>query len=108
MKRIRTALKDLMTAREFHRSICTLALPMALSAILSSSLQIVDTLMIARLGDDAVAAVGLANRLTYVLSFFTGGMASGASIFTAQYWGKRDESGVKRTFSQEWPTNKAI
>ena len=99
MKRIRTALKDLMTAREFHRSICTLALPMALSAILSSSLQIVDTLMIARLGDDAVAAVGLANRLTYVLSFFTGGMASGASIFTAQYWGKRDESGVKRTFS---------
>ena len=55
MKRLLAALKDLLTAHQFHRSICTLALPMALAAILSSSLQIVDTLMIARLGDDAVA-----------------------------------------------------
>lgn len=99
MKRLLAALKDLLTARQFHRSIRTLALPMALAAILSSSLQIVDTLMIARLGDDAVAAVGLANRLTYVLSFFTSGLASGAGIFTAQFWGRRDTDGVKRTFT---------
>ena len=88
MKRLLAALKDLLTAHQFHRSIRTLALPMALAAILSSSLQIVDTLMIARLGDDAVAAVGLANRLTYVLSFFTSGLASGAGIFTAQFNGR--------------------
>ena len=99
MKRLLAALKDLLTAHQFHRSIRTLALPMALAAILSSSLQIVDTLMIARLGDDAVAAVGLANRLTYVLSFFTSGLASGAGIFTAQFWGRRDTDGVRRTFT---------
>lgn len=99
MRRFLNCLKDLLHARDFHRAIWTLALPMALSAILSSSLQIVDTLMIARLGDDSVAAVGMANRLTYILSFFTGGLASGASIFTAQYWGKGDMAGVRRTFS---------
>ena len=43
MKRLLAALKDLLTAHQFHRSIRTLALPMALAAILSSSLQIVDT-----------------------------------------------------------------
>lgn len=99
MKRLLYALKDLFTARSFHRAMWTLAMPMALSAILSSSLQIVDTLMIARLGDVPVAAVGMANRLTYLLSFFTSGLASGAAIFTAQYWGKQDTSGVRRTFS---------
>lgn len=99
IKRLLNSLKDLLHARDFHRAIWTLALPMALSAILSSSLQIVDTLMIARLGDNSVAAVGMANRLTYILSFFTSGPASGAAIFTAQYWGKGEMEGVRRTYS---------
>ena len=77
------ALWDLFRARDFHRKLLKLGLPMALSAILSSSLQILDTLMIAQLGDVPVAAVGLANRLTYLMSFFTAGISSGAAIFAA-------------------------
>ena len=73
MHALTEALRDLFHARDFHRKLLKLGLPMALSAILSSSLQIVDTLMIAQLGDVPVAAVGLANRLTYLLSFFISG-----------------------------------
>jgi len=90
-------LKEWLHDRAFHSRLLRLALPMALASVLSSSLQIVDTLMIATLGDVSVAAVGMANRLTYVLSFFTAGIASGASIFGAQFWGDRSADGLRRT-----------
>ena len=93
------ALHDLFHARDFHRKLLRLGLPMALSAVLSSSLQIVDTLMIAQLGDIPVAAVGLANRLTYLLSFFISGITSGAAIFAAQYWGEKNRRGIREDFS---------
>ena len=87
MKKFIASLKDLFTAREFLKKMLHLGIPIALSGILSSSLQIVDTLMIARLGDSAVAAVGLANRLTFFLSFMINAVNSGANIFAAQFWG---------------------
>lgn len=97
MSRIRNAFAELFRDKEFHKRMLHLAVPMALASILSSSLQIVDTLMIATLGDVSVAAVGLANRLTYILSFFTAGIASGASIFGAQFWGDKSREGLGRT-----------
>jgi len=97
MNRIRKAFGELFRDKEFQKRMINLAVPMALASILSSSLQIVDTLMVATLGDISVAAVGLANKLTYILSFFTAGIASGASIFCAQYWGDKSREGLGRT-----------
>ena len=97
MASLLAALRDLGSDRDYHRRMLRLMLPIALASILSSSLQIVDTLMIAMLGDVPVAAVGLANRYTYILSFFFNGITSGASIFGAQYWGDRGRDGLRRT-----------
>lgn len=97
MSRIRKAFVELFRDKDFQSRMIRLAVPMALASILSSSLQIVDTLMVATLGDVAVAAVSYANKLTYILSFFTAGIASGASIFCAQYWGDKSREGLGRT-----------
>jgi len=92
-------LRDMFADRDFLKRLGKLALPMALASIMSSSLQIIDTLMIATLGDISVAAVGLANRLTYLYSFFIAGFSSGASVFGAQFWGDRNPDGLKRTLT---------
>ena len=97
MGRICRTFGELFRDRAFLRRMLHLALPMAMASVLSSSLQIVDTLMIATLGDTSVAAVGMANKLTYILSFFSAGIASGASIFGAQFWGDRSTDGLRRT-----------
>lgn len=84
-------LTDWLHAGEFHKKLRHLALPMACQSVLSSSLQIMDTLMIARLGDTAVAAVGLANKLTFLFSFFLSTFASGVSIYAAQSYGEGNQ-----------------
>ena len=56
----------------------------------------ITTLMTGQLGDVPLAALGLANQLYYILSLAQFGIASGASIFTAQYWGKKDHSNISK------------
>lgn len=54
--------------------------------------------MVGQLGSVDIAAVGLANQIFFVMSIMMFGIASGGSIFIAQFWGKKDLDGVHRTF----------
>ena len=99
MARLIQNLREMLTDRDYLKRLGKLALPMALASIMSSSLQIIDTLMIASLGDVAVAATGMANRFTYLFSSFIAGFSSGASVFGAQFWGDKNPGGLRRTLT---------
>ncbi|UOY92243.1 MATE family efflux transporter [Ectobacillus sp. JY-23] len=51
--------------------------------------------MVGQLGESSIAAVGIANKYTTILIIMLQGFGSGAAIFTAQYWGKKDMTGIK-------------
>ena len=67
-----------------------LASPIMLQQFIFSSLGMVDTMMLGRLGDASVAAVGIANQVFFLVNLLYFGITSGSAIFTAQYWGKKD------------------
>ncbi len=69
------------------KNIAKTALPVTIQNIISSSLGIVDVIMIGSLGASAIASAGIANKfyLIYYLTIF--GLCSGAQIYLAQYWG---------------------
>ena len=76
--------------RHFYHTLVKLAIPVAIQNTITSSLNLVDTIMIGQLGAVEVAAVGLANRLFFVLILTLFALSSGTAIFTAQFWGKKD------------------
>ncbi|MBN2899278.1 MAG: MATE family efflux transporter [Clostridia bacterium] len=82
--------------KEFYKTLLLIGAPIALQHLIASSLNLVDTLMIGKLGEDAIAAVGIANRLFFLFSLFIYGAYSGGGVFTAQYWGKRDKENIHR------------
>ena len=81
----------------FTRQLFRLAIPIALQSVVTASMQLVDNLMIGVLGDVPLAGVTQANRVSFLFQVAMFGAISGASIFVAQYWGRRDVSGVRRT-----------
>ncbi len=81
--------------REFLRSMLALALPVAFQQLITASLNMIDVLMVGQQGETAVAALGLANQIFFLLILFLFGITSGMSIFTAQYWGKRDVENIR-------------
>jgi putative MATE family efflux protein len=82
--------------KDFYKTMITIGAPIALQHLIGSSLNLVDTLMIGKLGEDAIAAVGIANRLFFLFILFIYGAYSGCGVFTAQYWGKKDKKNIHR------------
>ena len=74
-----------------------IALPIMLQNLLSSSLSFVDTLMIGQLGQEHIAAVGIANQIYFLISLFFFGISSGTSIFLSQYYGSGEYDKMRQT-----------
>jgi len=84
--------------RIFFRRMLALGLPIALQNLLSSSLSIIDTIMIGRLGEVSLSAVSLAGQWAFLLNLMIFGFASGTAVFLSQYWGIKDMPNIQRTF----------
>lgn len=80
----------------FYKNFILIALPMAFQNLVTTSVSLIDNLMIGRLGDVAIASVGLANKVFFIYVLVIFGLCSGASAFIAQFWGKEDLKGIKQ------------
>ena len=89
-------LPGLFRNKEFYRSLFTIAVPIMLQNLVNSFVNMVDTVMIGRLGTTEIAAVGLGNQIFFLYTMVMYGISSGGAIFTAQYWGKKEIAGIKK------------
>jgi len=89
--------KSLRPGRGFYTGLFTLALPIMVQNLILSMVNMVDTLMVGQLGTVEIAAVGLGNQVFFLLTMILFGVSSGGAVFTAQYWGKKDVAGIRRT-----------
>ena len=91
-----TDTKDMLRDRIFLRKAVMIALPVALQGMLNTIVNLVDTMMIGRLGETAIAAVGLANKVFFVFSLLVFGVVSGSGVLAAQYWGNQDVKSIRK------------
>ncbi len=82
--------------KEFFSILLRLAVPITLQQLVFSLLNLVSVMMVGQLGETSVAAVGLANQIMFLFQLFLFGVGSGAAIFVAQFWGKRDIKNIRR------------
>jgi putative MATE family efflux protein len=87
---------SLFSDKVFYRNLFALSLPIMLQNFINSLVNIVDTVMIGRLGTVEIAAVGLGNQVFFLFTMVLFGICSGGSIFTAQFWGKKDIQGIRK------------
>jgi len=90
------SLKSLAQDKKFIRKTIAITIPIALQALLNTSLNLVDTVMVGSFGQSTIAAVGLANKVFFVFTLLLFGIVSGSSILTAQYWGKNDIKNIRK------------
>src|SRR6056297_2420781 len=85
----------------FFKTMIIIAFPVVIQHIISIGLNLVDTVMIGRLGEDYLAAVGIANRIYFLFTIFCFGLYSGAAVFVSQYWGVKDIKNIRKVFGIE-------
>lgn len=80
----------------FYKKLFMIAVPITLQQLMQTFVNMLDTIMVGRLGGLEIASVGLGNQIFFILNMMLFGIASGGSIFIAQYWGKKDISRIRQ------------
>ena len=83
--------------KKFLKWMFALSLPIALQNLINASVNTMDTMMVGQLGEVAIASVGLANQIFFILSLILFGIGGGCNIFVAQFWGRKDTDNIRRT-----------
>lgn len=73
------------------RDLKSITWPLFIESALFSLLGSVDTIMLGRYSDSAVAAVGVSNQIIWMLNLMFGIITAGTSILIAQYLGAKSE-----------------
>ena len=81
---------------KFYRRLFVLTLPIVIQNLIASMLNMADTLMIGKLGEKELAAVGMANQYFFFFSLMLFGVNAGVSMFISQFWGKKDILSIKK------------
>ncbi len=85
--------------KQFRKELMSLAIPFALQWLLNALVGASDALMLGRLTQESIAAVSLANQVSFVLSLFIGAIVGAIGVLVAQYYGKGDFDTVRNLLS---------
>lgn len=88
--------------KQFYRKVLIIAIPVVIQHLISIGLNLVDTLMIGLVGEEALAAVGAANQVYFIFSTMCYGLYSGAAIYTAQYFGAGDIGRIRKILGMDY------
>ncbi|MBO4366084.1 MAG: MATE family efflux transporter [Clostridia bacterium] len=90
-------IRSLIGNRAFYRTMFAVALPMAVQQGITTFVNLLDNLMVGRLGTLPMSAVTIDNEFVFIFNLIIFGATAGAGIFTAQFHGKRDADGIRHT-----------
>ena len=91
--------------KQLYKKLLLIAVPMMVQNGISNFVNLLDNLMIGKVGTNALSGVAIANQLIFVFYLMIFGATAGVGIFTAQYHGKGDTKGIQYTFRYKIVSN---
>ena len=81
-----------------------IAVPIMIQNGITNFVSMLDNIMVGRVGTLQMTGVSIVNQLVFVFGLCIFGAMSGAGIFTAQFYGKKDTDGVRSTLQYKLVT----
>jgi len=91
-------IKNYIGTKSFYKMVILLILPMIVQQGISTFVNLLDNIMVGRLGTESMSGVAIVNQVVFVFNLTLFGGLAGASIFGAQFFGNKDDDGVRYTF----------
>ncbi len=81
----------------FYKMLFSIAIPIMIQTGITNFVNLLDNLMIGQIGTESMSGVSIVNQIIFVYNLAIFGAVSGAGIFTAQYYGQKNNEGVQHT-----------
>ena len=86
----------------FLKNLAAIAIPVAFQNLLTTTSSMVDTMMVAPLGEMSVGALGLCSQFSSLMFSGYWGFFGGGGLFISQYCGSGEDDGVERSYGMTW------
>lgn len=83
--------------KAFYRMVLAIAVPIMIQNGITNFVSLLDNIMIGQIGTEQMSGVAIVNQLLFVYNLCLFGGVSGAGIFTAQYFGQKNQEGIRQT-----------
>lgn len=83
--------------KAFYKMVLAIAVPIMIQNGITNFVSLLDNIMIGRVGTEPMSGVAIVNQLIFVYNLCLFGGVSGAGIFTAQYFGQKNQEGIRQT-----------
>ncbi len=85
------------TGIPYFKRMLVVAIPIMIQSGVTNFVSMLDNIMVGQVGTLEMSGVSIVNQLMIVFNLCIFGAMSGAGIFTAQFYGKKDDGGIKNT-----------
>lgn len=85
--------------KTFYKTVAGIAIPIALQGLITTGVNMMDTIMIGMVGETELSAVSLANTFIHIYQILCMGIGLGASVLTARYYGMGDKTSMQKSVS---------
>lgn len=82
--------------KTFYRNVFALVIPMAIQNLINVGVTAADVIMLGKVGEKVLSGASLAGQIQFVMTLIFYGITSGATVMTAQYWGKKDTRTIEK------------
>lgn len=82
--------------RKFYRNVTGIALPIALQGLITTGVNMMDTVMVGAVGETELSAVSLANSFINVFQILCMGIGMGASVLVSRYYGMGEQTSMRK------------
>lgn len=96
MTKISQLFDGIFNDQDFYGKMLKITVPVLIQNFISSFLNLIDTVMVGKLGETEIAAVGIANQYFFFFNMFLIGLSAGCAVFISQFWGKKDIANIRR------------
>ena len=95
MTLLKKAKATLIGDKNFYHKVFAIVIPIIIQNTITNVVSMLDNVMVGRIGTLEMSAVAIVNQLIFVYALCIFGGLSGASIFSAQYAGAKDNNGLR-------------
>ncbi|MBO5160047.1 MAG: MATE family efflux transporter [Lachnospiraceae bacterium] len=90
--------KKFIGDKAFYAMVLGITVPIIIQNGITNFVNLLDNIMVGQLGTEQMSGVSIVNQLIFVYNLCIFGGLSGAGIFTSQYYGQKDDEGIRHTF----------
>ncbi|MBP3618849.1 MAG: MATE family efflux transporter [Lachnospiraceae bacterium] len=92
-------IKEYLGDKELYIKMAKIAIPISLQSLITVGINLMDTIMLSKMGDAQISASSLAGQFINLFMICCMGIGMGASVLTSRFWGMQDKHSLKKTIT---------